>query len=82
MKEELIECKYCHCKSAQTYKIDGLWYVRCKGKKKTKNGEFKPCTSWPPYEFLALKEKDAIDNWNNRNTMEGKGYKRKGFCDV
>lgn len=82
MKPELIECKYCHCKRAETYKVDGLWYVRCRGVKKCKNGETKPCSMWPQYEFLGLKEKDAIESWNIRNTTAGKGYKKKEFNDV
>lgn len=31
MNEKLIKCKYCKCDAAETYKVDDLWYVRCRG---------------------------------------------------
>ena len=65
---ELEPCRYCKCRCAETYKAGDLWYVRCKGTKKGKNGSVKKCLSWHPYEFLGLTEKDAIDNWNLRNS--------------
>lgn len=79
MKEELEPCRYCKCKAAETYKVDGLWYVRCRGVRKVtktlkKDGEpykvteTKKCAAWSPYEFLGLTEKAAIENWNLRNS--------------
>ena len=67
MTEKMVPCKYCKCQKAETFKVGDLWYVRCRGSKKTKDGS-KQCSSWGPYEFLGLKEKDAIDNWNERNS--------------
>lgn len=76
---DLVPCRYCKCKKAETFKVGDLWYVRCRGTKKTpkkvkdKDGnetivmETKKCTSWPTYEFLGLKEQDAANNWNSRN---------------
>lgn len=66
MKNKLAPCKHCKCSKAETFKIGDLWYVRCRGVKKTKNGD-KPCSRWGLYEFLGLTEKDAIANWNNKN---------------
>lgn len=76
MKEELCPCRYCKCKAAETYKIEDLWYVRCRGSRKVfdkVSGKYikKPCNKWLQYEFLGLTEKDAIDNWNLRNTQRG-----------
>lgn len=76
MEKELCACRYCKCQAAETYKVGDLWYVRCKGTKKctrkNKDGVvetfYKKCDSWAPYEFLGLKEQDAIDNWNERNS--------------
>lgn len=79
MKEDLVPCRYCKCKAAETYSVDGLWYVRCRGVRKVtktlrKDGvpykvtETKKCSAWSPYSFLGLKEQNAIDNWNERNT--------------
>ena len=69
MTDKLVPCKYCKCQKAKTFKVGDLWYVRCHGIKKTKCGD-KQCTSWAPYEFLGLKEKDAIENWNSRNQKD------------
>lgn len=77
---ELAPCKYCKCNKAETFRVGDLWYVRCRGTKKvtkkvkdqdgniTLKTETKKCSSWGTYEFLGLKEQDAIDNWNIRNS--------------
>ena len=67
MTDKLVPCKYCKCDRAETFKVGDLWYVRCCGIKKSKCGD-KKCASWNPYEFLGLKEQDAIKNWNERNS--------------
>ncbi|MBR5584017.1 MAG: hypothetical protein IKW21_05770 [Lachnospiraceae bacterium] len=69
MKPELVPCKFCHCKKAETYKVGDLWYVRCRGTKKGKDGETIHCKRWSPYEFLGFKEEGAIEAWNTRNTL-------------
>lgn len=81
---DLVPCRYCKCKKAETFKVGDLWYVRCRGTKKVtkktkeKDGnekivtEIKKCTAWNVYEFLGLKEKDAADNWNSRNSGNNK----------
>ena len=71
MEKEMVPCRYCKCQKAETYSIDGLWYVRCRGAKKGKDGEIRKCSAWSPYEFLGLKEQDAINNWNDRNSSRG-----------
>lgn len=80
MKEGLVPCRYCKCKAAEPYSVDGLYYVRCKGtrkinkKIKNKDGtithitETKKCAAWSPYEFLGTSAKAAINNWNERNS--------------
>ena len=79
MEKELCACRYCKCKAAETFKVEGLYYVRCKGTRKVtktlkKNGEpykvieTKKCNAWAPYEFLGITEQAAIDNWNDRNS--------------
>ena len=84
---ELSPCRYCKCKKAETFKVGDLWYVRCRGSKKVKRvvkekdgtektvTETKKCTAWNIYEFLGLKEIDAIENWNNRNSPNWQGGK-------
>lgn len=67
MKQKLKPCRYCKCQKAETFKVGDLWYVRCKGSKKGKTGDVKKCTAWNTYEFLGLREEDAINNWNSRN---------------
>lgn len=81
---ELIPCRYCKCKKAETYKANDLWYVRCKGTRKVKikvdgveQTITKRCTAWHPYEFLGLKEEAAIQNWNTRNAPVNKGNKNE-----
>lgn len=76
MKEELAPCRYCKCKKAEPYKVGDLWYVRCKGTKKGKNGETVRCKSWNPYEFLGFKKEGAIEAWNLRNAPTNQGVKK------
>lgn len=81
---DLVPCRYCKCKKAETFKVGDLWYVRCRGTKKVtkkvkdKDGneitvtETKKCTSWNVYEFLGMREKDAAESWNSRNSGNNK----------
>lgn len=81
---DLVPCKYCKCNKAETFRVGDLWYVRCRGTKKVtkkvkdKEGnettvtETKKCTSWGTYEFLGMKEKDAANAWNVRNSKDFK----------
>lgn len=79
MEKDLVPCRYCKQKAAEVFKVDGLYYVRCRGTRKVtktlkKNGEpykateNKKCAAWSPYEFLGLTEQSAINNWNLRNS--------------
>ena len=73
---KLKPCKYCKCSKAETFCSIDLWYVRCRGGKKGKHGEFVPCKKWGTYEFLGLTEEAAIQNWNNRNVPINQGEEK------
>lgn len=77
MKPELVPCKFCKCKKAETFKVGDLWYVRCRGSKKRKNEETVPCKRWGTYEFLGFTEKGAIEVWNTRNALTNQGAKHE-----
>ena len=74
--KELLPCKFCKCNKAEVYKVGDLYYVRCRGTKKDKNGATTPCKRWGRYEFLGFREEGAIDAWNLRNTVNNQGVKK------
>lgn len=62
---EMAMCVKCRGKNKpKIVKIDGLYYAQC------------PCNKWDRYQFLGLKDVNAIDEWNKLNRPINRGWNK------